>query len=101
MSAAAGATAPRRPAKRAGAAETLPTRAVLLGAEDRLLKLPEVIQIAKIGKTMIYKLMRDGRFPRACKPVGSSSSRWSEQEVSAWAMKQLASRANEKCRHGS
>ena len=50
---------------------------------DRLLKLPQVVEIAGIGKTMIYRLMRRGDFPQAYKP-GGYASRWSEQEIYAW-----------------
>jgi prophage regulatory protein len=50
---------------------------------DRLLKLSQVIEIAGIGKTMIYRLMRDGSFPQAFKP-GGYASRWSEREVCEW-----------------
>lgn len=50
---------------------------------DRALKLPEVIEIAGIGKTMIYRLERAGSFPKRFKP-GGYASRWSEAEVRAW-----------------
>ena len=79
--------------RRRSAPAASPTRAALAGAEDRLLKLDEVKQLAGIGKTMVYRLMRAGSFPQACKPLGSSSSRWSEREVTAWVDAQLAARA--------
>ncbi len=50
---------------------------------DRLLRLSQVIEIAGIGKTMIYRLMRSGSFPQQFKP-GGYASRWSESEVTAW-----------------
>lgn len=50
---------------------------------DRLLKLAQVIEIAGIGKTMIYRLVRNGQFPQPFKP-GGYASRWSEAEVFAW-----------------
>ena len=50
---------------------------------DRLLKLSQVSEIAGIGKTMIYRLMRAKRFPQPYKP-GGYASRWSEAEVMAW-----------------
>lgn len=50
---------------------------------DRLLRLSQVIEIAGIGKTMIYRLMRQDRFPQQFKP-GGYASRWSEREVLAW-----------------
>lgn len=60
-------------------------------AADRLLKLPEVIDRVGLGKTMIYRKMRAGSFPQACK-LGGCSTRWSEREVQAWVAEQLASR---------
>lgn len=50
---------------------------------DRLLRLSQVIEIAGIGKTMIYRLMRQQKFPQPFKP-GGYASRWSESEVTAW-----------------
>ena len=57
---------------------------------DRLMKLDEVRQVAGLGKTVIYGRMRVGTFPQACK-VGRST-RWSEREIQAWVLSQLASR---------
>jgi prophage regulatory protein len=65
------------------AAERLAKREVDYGLEDRLLPIDAVMQIAGIGKTMIYRKVRDGTFPKPCKP-GGASSRWSEQEVRMW-----------------
>ncbi len=50
---------------------------------DRLLRLAQVIEIAGIGKTMIYRLIRQQKFPQPFKP-GGYASRWSESEVEAW-----------------
>lgn len=50
---------------------------------DRLLRLSQVMEIAGLGKTMIYRLIRQGTFPRPHKP-GGFASRWSEAEVRAW-----------------
>lgn len=59
--------------------------------EDRLLPLDAVMQVAGIGKTMIYRKMREGTFPMCCKP-GGASTRWSEREVYAWLEKVKAAR---------
>jgi len=50
---------------------------------DRLLKLSDVIELTGIGKTMIYRLVRQGAFPQPYKP-GGYASRWSEAEIRAW-----------------
>jgi prophage regulatory protein len=59
---------------------------------DCFLKLPEVIKIAGIGKTMIYRLIRQNKFP-APYNVGGASSRWDAAEVRAWRAEIMAQRA--------
>jgi hypothetical protein len=44
------------------------------GLDDRLLPIDAVMQMAGIGETLIYRLMREGKFPKSCKPGGPSSS---------------------------
>ncbi len=83
----------KTPLRKTVQAHDQPIRAAIAGTQDRLLKLDEVRQIAKLGQTMIYRLMKEGRFPQVCKPLGSSSSRWSEREVIDWVEAQLAARA--------
>jgi prophage regulatory protein len=79
------------PAKVGRAADRLAKREVDYGLEDRLLPIDAVMQIAGIGKTMIYRKMREGSFPRCCKP-GGASTRWSEREVREWRDQVLAER---------
>lgn len=50
---------------------------------DRLLRINQVIDLTGIGKTMIYRLIKEGRFPQQFKP-GGYASRWSEAEINAW-----------------
>ena len=73
------------------AAERLAKREVDYGLDDRLIPLDAVMQIAGIGKTMIYRKMREGTFPRSCKP-GGASTRWSEREVREWRDSVIADR---------
>lgn len=73
------------------AADRLARREVDYGLEDRLIPIDAVMQIAGIGKTMIYRKMREGSFPKSCKP-GGASTRWSENEVKAWRDRVLAQR---------
>lgn len=58
---------------------------------DRLIALPEVMKTIGYGKTIIYRWIRQGSFPKPCHP-GGASSRWSEAEVRAWRDAQLAKR---------
>jgi prophage regulatory protein len=50
---------------------------------DRLLRINEVIELVGLRKTMIYRLIRQQRFPQQYKP-GGYASRWSEAEITAW-----------------
>jgi len=50
---------------------------------DRLLKIDEVKRRVGLGKTMIYRLIQDGKFPAPCK-ISPFAARWSNQEIVAW-----------------
>lgn len=50
---------------------------------ERLMKLDEVCRRVGLGKTMIYVMIKQGRFPRPYK-ISPFASRWSEREVVAW-----------------
>lgn len=82
----------KEPAQTGRAADRLAKREVDYGLDDRLIPIDAVIQIAGIGKTMIYRKMREGSFPKACKP-GGASTRWSEREVKEWQESVLAERS--------
>ncbi|KQZ62043.1 transcriptional regulator [Sphingopyxis sp. Root1497] len=50
---------------------------------ERFLKLDEVSCRVGLGKTMIYSMIRIGRFPAPYK-ISPFVARWSEREVVAW-----------------
>ena len=50
---------------------------------ESFLKLAEVCRRVSLGRSMIYQMVRDGRFPRPYK-LSCAASRWSEREISAW-----------------
>ena len=50
---------------------------------ERLLRLAEIRHRAGLGKTMIYAMIGDGRFPKPYK-ITATAARWSEREVEAW-----------------
>jgi prophage regulatory protein len=64
---------------------------IAVQSADRLLRLEEVRAVVGLGKSTVYRMMRAGTFPMACK-AGGGSTRWSEQEVQAWVREQLARR---------
>jgi len=52
------------------------------GEPERFLKLPEVCRRVGLGKTMIYAMVKDGRFPKPYK-LSPFMSRWSKREIVA------------------
>jgi len=50
---------------------------------ERFLKLPEVCRRVGLGKSMVYLMIQQGRFPKPYK-LAPSASRWSEREIIAW-----------------
>jgi prophage regulatory protein len=50
---------------------------------ERLLKLDEVKRRVGLGKSMIYRLIQEERFPAPYKLAGTAS-RWSDREIVAW-----------------
>jgi prophage regulatory protein len=50
---------------------------------ERLIKLDEVCRRVGLGKSMIYAMIKEGRFPAPYK-ISPFASRWSEIEVVAW-----------------
>lgn len=50
---------------------------------ERLIKLSEVMRRAGLGKSMIYRLIGEGKFPAPYK-VDGFASRWSERELIVW-----------------
>ncbi|RYD21662.1 MAG: AlpA family phage regulatory protein [Lysobacteraceae bacterium] len=50
---------------------------------DRLVKLDEVKRRVGLGKSMIYRLIGEGKFPAPYKPT-PCAARWSNREIAAW-----------------
>jgi prophage regulatory protein len=50
---------------------------------DRFVKLDEVKRRVGLGKSMIYRLIQEGKFPAPYK-LSPLASRWSDREVVAW-----------------
>ena len=50
---------------------------------ERFVKLDEVKRRVGLGKSMIYRLIQEGKFPAPYK-ISPSASRWSNQEIVAW-----------------
>lgn len=51
--------------------------------QDRLLRLPQVMDRVGLKRTAIYQRMREGRFPRS-RSLGPRCTVWVEAEVDEW-----------------
>lgn len=49
----------------------------------QLLRLPAVLQMTGLGRDSVYRLAREGRFPRPRK-ITERSSAWRADEIQAW-----------------
>ena len=54
-----------------------------MSEQQILLTRKQVESLAGIGRSLIYKLMTEGRFPRPVK-ISSYAVRWRKDEVLAW-----------------
>jgi prophage regulatory protein len=60
-------------------------------APIRILRLAQVIDVTGLGKTKLYELQAQGRFPMSVR-ITAHSVGWVEQEVQAWLSARLAER---------
>lgn len=64
---------------------------------ERLLKLPEVIQMTGVSKSAILRKEKVGEFPKRIK-LGPRSVAWSETEINAWVQAiKTAREGNQQC----
>jgi prophage regulatory protein len=57
--------------------------------QRRILRLPAVKSATGLGRTKIYDLMKEGRFPKARRIAGAHVVGWDSLEVEAWISEQL------------
>jgi len=55
----------------------------------RILRLPQVCEVTGLGRSMIYQMEADLRFPRRIK-IGTRAVGWLEKEVNVWLMRRIA-----------
>jgi prophage regulatory protein len=58
-----------------------------------LLKLNEVTAVVRLGRSTIYLMVADGRFPKPVK-LGKRSTGWIAVEVHDWLNARIAARSN-------
>lgn len=61
------------------------------GAPLRLLRLPQVMDMTGLGRTKIYALQAEGRFPMRVH-ITAYCVGWVEQEIQAWISERIAAR---------
>ena len=54
----------------------------------RVMRLPEVIEKTGLGRTSVYKLIREGDFPKPV-PLGNRCVGWVSGEIDAWIMERI------------
>lgn len=52
-------------------------------AKNRLLRLPEVMELVGLSKPSVYRLMKTGDFPKA-KKISARAVRWIKCEIDDW-----------------
>ncbi|CEL31714.1 AlpA family phage regulatory protein [Pseudomonas fluorescens] len=57
--------------------------------QRRILRLPAVKSATGLGRSKIYNLMKEGRFPKARRIAGAHVVGWDSLEVEAWVSEQL------------
>lgn len=60
--------------------------------EIRLIALPEVVSIAGISKSEIFRRIKLGTFPEPARIGGRRCTRWEASEIQAWIRERLAER---------
>lgn len=64
-----------------------------MGSDNRFLRLPDVIRLTGLSKSTIYKMVKEGQFPRSV-PIYGSSVAWPASEVSEWTQSRIKIRDN-------
>jgi prophage regulatory protein len=59
------------------------------GESLKILRLPQVCCLTGLGRSVIYQMESDLRFPQRIK-LGTRAVGWLEQEVHAWLLKRIA-----------
>lgn len=54
----------------------------------RFLRIVEVTAKVSLSKPTIYRMVKDGRFPKSHK-IGSRASAWLESEIDSWMMSKV------------
>jgi prophage regulatory protein len=70
-------------------AQPVPRTASVEVKAVRFIRLPEVIHVAGMSRSQVYRLVAAGKFPQPVK-LGQSASAWVEAEVAQWCADRIA-----------
>lgn len=59
---------------------------------DAFLKLDDVKRATGLGRSKIYALMADGKFPKPVNPTGGRGVAWIGSEIAQWQRQRIAER---------
>lgn len=60
-------------------------------AQEKIIRLPEVLNRVGLGRSSIYAGIKMGTFPKQVK-LGERSAGWMESEINDWIIKQASNR---------
>lgn len=62
-----------------------------MSSDNRFLRLPDVIRLTGLSKSTIYKMVKEGQFPKSV-PIYGQTVAWLSSEVSEWASARINAR---------
>ena len=62
--------------------------------QQKFLRRPAVEAVTGLGRSTIYQMMSDGRFPKSVR-IGRRAVAWTAEEVQAWLEERIAERSGD------
>jgi len=62
--------------------------------QQQFLRRPAVEAVTGLGRSTIYQMMSDGRFPKSVR-IGRRAVAWTAEEVQAWLEERIAERSGD------
>ena len=67
---------------------------------ERLIRLPEILQITGLARSTIYKKLSEGRFPRPVN-LGGRAVAWLSSDIENWINERVAERDRQAAKEGA
>lgn len=52
--------------------------------DDMIMRLPEVLRVVGLSRSTIYRLIKEGKFPKSLRLTGSRAIGWRRGQIRAW-----------------